>query len=275
MKIGFFPLLFAALLPAGFGIARAATPDMDPPRLTPLRQAAEWSAAADALMKQGSWDEARRTYLKLHASLATALGPDHPQAVVALANACDASVRLTARLDSLRLCERALDLTEKTTGSNSPETVRAISDLSLLYAADGDLNRAGKLLSRALRIASADLHSKEVAGLMNNLGYLYFRQGKYNRSRDMFERASVAVENGGVTSDGSDLVTILGNLGTAELAAHHPVAAERHFRRALFIAEASPATNPAKIRKALDDLSHAEAALGKRGAAAVVAEAVK
>jgi tetratricopeptide (TPR) repeat protein len=247
-------LLFSSLLPAGDS-------------RVPIGQVLEWDAAAEAQMKSGAWDDARQTYLKLHASLESALGAEHPQTVVALANACDASVKLTARLDSLALCTRALDLTEKVRGSNSPETVRTLSDLALLYAADGDLARAGKLLVRAMRIASADPHSLEAPGLMNNLGYLYFRQGKYARSRDMFERAIAVIESRGgevgVMADGSDLVTILGNLGTVELASHQPKAAERHFLRALSLAEESSGTSRVKIRKALDDLSHAEAALGK------------
>ena len=107
--------------------------------------------------------------------------------MLALANACDASVQLATRLDSLPLCMRAVALREKVSGPNSAETARALSDLALLYAADGKLSRAGSLLERALRIATADPHSPDAAGLMNNLGYLYARKGKYGKARDMLE----------------------------------------------------------------------------------------
>ena len=68
---------------------------------------------ANALMTDGNWDAARREYLSVHASLEKTLGPEHLQTVLALANDCDASVQLTARLDALPLCMRALALREK------------------------------------------------------------------------------------------------------------------------------------------------------------------
>ncbi len=86
---------------------------------------------------------------------------------------------------------------------------------------------------------------------MNNLGYLYFKKGKYTASRDMFERAIAAAGNG-VTADGSDMLTMLGNLGAAELAMHDAPAAEEHFRRAATLAEESFGPDSAKYRDALN-----------------------
>ena len=78
------------------------------------------TAAADALMAQSAWDEARRAYLALHARLEKTLGPEHPKTVLALANACDASVPLAAHLNSLPLCMRVLALREKIAGPDAP-----------------------------------------------------------------------------------------------------------------------------------------------------------
>lgn len=225
-------------------------------------EAIELNATAEALMAKGSWEEARRAYLKLHVSLEKTLGPAHPQTVLALANACDASVPLAAQLDSLQVCKRALEMRERVSGPDSLETVKTINDLALLYAAEGDITPARKLLARALRITGGS-PSPEAAGLMNNLGYLYYKKGKYSQSRDMFERALAAVGNG-VTADGSDMMTILGNLGTAELAAHDAPAAESHFRKALSIAQESFAPDHVKYIKARNDLSRAEVALGRK-----------
>jgi tetratricopeptide (TPR) repeat protein len=225
-------------------------------------EAIELNARAEALMAKGSWEEARRSYLKLHATLENTLGRQHPQTVLALANACDASVPLAAQFESLQVCRRALELKEKVSGPDSLETVKTINDLALLYAADGDVTPARKLLERALRITGGD-PSSEAAGLMNNLGYLYYKKGKYSQSRDMFERAIAAVGNG-VTADGSDLVTMLGNLGTAEMAAHDAASAERHFRQALSIAQESFAPDHVKHIRARNDLSRAQAALGNK-----------
>ena len=246
MKLHFAAQIFALLLP----VAALAAPGVT-------------TAAADALLAQGSWEEARRAYLTLHARLEKTAGPEHPQTVLALANACDASVQLATQLDSLRLCTRAVALREKVNGPNSPETARALSDLALLYAADGNLSRAGSLLERALRIATADPHSPDAAGLMNNLGYLYARKGKYGKARDMFERAIGAVENG-AGEGGADLVTILNNLGAAELAAHDARSAELHFRRALALNEQSLGGDRARSLKAMNGLTRAEAALGDK-----------
>jgi len=100
------------------------------------QQAKEWNATAETLMAQGSWDEARRTYLRLHALLEKSVGPEHPQTVDGLANACDASVQLASRIDALPVCRRALDLREKVLGPDAPETARTLSDLALLYSAE-------------------------------------------------------------------------------------------------------------------------------------------
>ncbi len=197
-------------------------------------QAKDWNAAAETLMARGSWDQARLTYLRLHGLLEKTLGPEHPQTVMALANACDASVQLASQIDALPVCRRALELRERVLGPQSPETARSLSDLALLYSAEGDLNRAAKLLERALQIANTDPASPDAAGLMNNLGYLYFRRGKQVRARELFEKALI------VTTVPADQVTILGNLGAAELAAHELQSpAEPHFRRALTVAQES------------------------------------
>src|SRR5215472_17961333 len=105
-------------------------------------QAKEWNATAETLMAQGSWDQARLAYLRLHNLLERTLGPEHPQTVMALANACDASVQLASRIDAIPVCRHALALREKVLGPDSPETARSLSDLALLYSAEGDLNRA-------------------------------------------------------------------------------------------------------------------------------------
>jgi tetratricopeptide (TPR) repeat protein len=219
-------------------------------------QAKDWNAAAETLMAQGSWDQARHTYLRLHSLLEKTLGPEHPQTVMALANACDASVQLASQIDALPVCRRALELRERVLGPQAPETARSLSDLALLYSAEGDLNRAAKLLERALQIASTDPASPDAAGLMNNLGYLYFRKGKQVRARELFEKALT------VTTVRTDQVTILGNLGAAELASHDARSAERHFRQALTLAQESFGSSDPKCLKALNGLSRAEAALG-------------
>jgi len=227
----------------------------------------------DALGAQGLWEGARRGYLERYESLKKTLGPENPETALALANACDASVPLAGRLDSIPVCTRALALREKVLGVGSPEVAKSMSDLALLYAAEGDMGRAGKLIERAVRIRGVMPGSPELAGLMNNLGYLYFKKGKYALSREMFARA-IAMAGAGVTADRSDLVTMLGNIGIADLAAHDAVAAEAHFRQEVSIAEASFGAGHPKYFQALDDLSRAETALGK-SAVKVSARAVR
>jgi Tfp pilus assembly protein PilF len=212
-------------------------------------QLPEQFAAAEAQMVQGSWEEARRGYLALNMTLRKTLGPEHPQTILALANACGASVHLADRYDSLPLCTKALELREKVLGPDSPDTVRSLSDLALIYSSEGDLKHSGKLLERALHIAEADPRSKEKATLMNNLGSLYFRRGKYTQARAMFENAMVDAE---AAHDNEALVTILGNLGTVELAARDAESARRHFRQSLAISQ---------NQKAARGLSLAESAI--------------
>ena len=226
---------------------------------------ADDAASANRLMARGEWEEARHAYLRLHEGLLKSVGAERPLSAQALANACDASVPLAGRLDAKPLCLRALAVNERVSGRDAPETARVLSDLSLLYSAEGNLARAGELLERALRIAERDPASPDCAGLLNNLGFLYYRRGKYGRSREVFEKAIRVIESR-PAANRSDLVTILGNLGTAELAAHDAPAAELHFQKALVEAERFFADDPAKGLKALRGLEQAEVALGHKAA---------
>lgn len=208
----------------------------------------------DSLMEQRRFHEARRAYLALHAERSRTLGPEHPQTILALGNACDASVQQADRINALAICNKALALREKVLGPNAQDTARTLSDLALIHAAEGHLNQAIRFVTRALAIAEADPRSPDTPGLLNNFGFLRYRQGHYAESRRAFERAL-----GGQTADRS---TILCNLAITELAIHDAVSAKRHFSEAA--EEAGP--NQSIVLKARRGLEQANAQLHRKPA---------
>ena len=101
-----------------------------------------------------------------------------------------------------------------------------------------------------------------MAGLSNNLGFLYFKEKKYALAENAFERAIASTEKNRGPED-PDLITMLGNLATVNLEHHQFRAAEEHFQRALSLAERSFGRDQITSVRALIGLARAEAALGR------------
>jgi tetratricopeptide (TPR) repeat protein len=230
-----------------------------------LRLANEWNDAAERYMNSGAYEEARQLYLRSLPVLEKAIGPEHPVTAATIGNLCIASSH-SVYLDAKPVCVRALSVREKVFGPNHPEVARGLSDLGLLYAKEGNLPRAESLLQRALRIDSSLPESSDLPGLFNNLGFLYFKEKKYNLAENVFESAIASTEKAS-GPDNPDLITMLGNLATVNLSHHRYRAAEEHFRRALGIAERSFGPDQVTSVRALIGLARAEAALGKRSEA--------
>jgi tetratricopeptide (TPR) repeat protein len=253
--------LFGSILIVAAPPVPAATADASVAGADELSLAKDWNDAAEQYMSQGAYEEARKLYVRSLPVLEKTIGPEHPATVATLGNLCIASSN-SAYLDAKPLCARALSVRERVFGPNHREVARSLSDLGLLYAKEGDLARAESLLRRALRIDSSLPVSRDLPGLFNNLGFLYFKQKKYALAESMFERAIAATEKDQGTEN-PDLIIMLGNLATVNLAHHQPHSAEEHYRRALAIAERSFGRDQITSVRALIGLAQAETALGK------------
>jgi tetratricopeptide (TPR) repeat protein len=229
-----------------------------------LRLANDWNDTAEQYMNRGAYEEARQLYLRSLPVLEKTIGPEHPATAATLGNLCIASSH-SAFLDAKPVCARALSVREKVFGPNHPEVARSLSDLGLLYAREGDLARAESLIRRALRIDSSLEESADLPGMLNNLGFLYFKQKKYALAENAFERAIAATEDR--RPEDPDLITMLVNLAAVNLAHRQYRAAEDHFRRALAIAERSFGPDQITSVRALIGLARVEAALGNRSEA--------
>jgi len=252
--------LLASILTLSMPLAPAAEADAKA-SADELRLAKDWNDAAEEYMNQGSYEEARKLYLRSLPVLQKTIGPEQPATAATLRNLCIASSH-SAYLDAKPVCTRALSVREKVFGPNHPEVARSLSDLGLLYAKEGDLARAESFLQRALRIDSSLPGSPDMPGMFNNLGFLYFKERKYALAENAFERAIASTERNRGPED-PDLITMLGNLATVNLAHHQPRAAEEHFERALAIAERSFGRDQITSVRALIGLARAEAALGR------------
>jgi len=89
------------------------------------------------------------------------------------------------------LLKRALEILEKTVGSEHPNTAVSLNNLGELYKSQGQYREAEPLLRRALEISQKALgpHHPETAKILNNLAGIYRRQGLCKEAESASSRA--------------------------------------------------------------------------------------
>jgi eukaryotic-like serine/threonine-protein kinase len=134
------------------------------------------------------------------------------------------------------LLEHALALEERR--GDPLATAATLNDLGILARAEGDLDEARRLLTRASELSSrhGPLDSPELGKHVNNLALVVWRQGNYGLAAKLFARAlAIHRKNEGelsslVAGTEDNLAMVLNQLGDRE-------AARQHNERALSIFE--------------------------------------
>ncbi|MBI3928835.1 MAG: tetratricopeptide repeat protein [Armatimonadetes bacterium] len=162
--------------------------------------------------------------------------------------------------DALRLLARARDLADSWPGEG-PKLCLSLNELAEVHRAQGELDEAEKLLSRALEILerlSRDRHPDAVPCL-NNLGGIHFARGNSARAEALYTYCLDILEASG-NGRNPRLIAVLNNIGTVCLERGDVEKAARHYRRAVELAvmafgEHHPAV--LRCRERLDECTRA------------------
>ena len=84
-----------------------------------------------------------------------ALGPEHPDVAVSLANLAEVYAAQRKYAQAEPLFVRSLAIVEKLCGPDAPETARSLGDLAAFYRASGKPKKAAELEKRAAAVRSA------------------------------------------------------------------------------------------------------------------------
>jgi tetratricopeptide (TPR) repeat protein len=93
--------------------------------------------------------------------------------------------------EAIPIAQEAVELSEKATGPDRPDTALALTNLARLYKSLGDYAKAEPLFQRALKIDEKALgpDHPDTATALNNLGELYRSIGDYAKAEPLLKRA--------------------------------------------------------------------------------------
>jgi CHAT domain-containing protein/tetratricopeptide (TPR) repeat protein len=237
---GLAGLLLAGLLAvAGPGTPAAAqpAPAQAPAAQMPPREL-ELTQQADALQRQGRYDEAIVVATELLKLREQRLGPDHPAVAWSVARLGDLERYRGHYPEAYKLLKRSLAIREAKLGPDHPDVAHSLVLLALIEAYLGHYNAALPLAQRCLKIREAKLKpdAPEVASAANVLGIILRGLGRLAESEQLFRRAITIYEGRPGPTD-VDLGHVLNNLGLTYAAAGRSADAEVYFKRAISIHE--------------------------------------
>jgi CHAT domain-containing protein/tetratricopeptide (TPR) repeat protein len=129
--------------------------------------------------------------------LEAALGPDHPDVAMSLANLAGLYQDRGAHAKAEPLLIRARAIVERTYGAIHPRVAEILNSLGSLYQAQGAYGEAESLYTRALAVREQLLPPThpQLARSLNNLAALYQQQGRYDQAAPLYERALAIKQN--------------------------------------------------------------------------------
>jgi len=151
---------------------------------------------------------------------------------------------------------RALEIREKSLGSNHPDVAQSLNNLALLYDSQGKFTEAEPMYRRALEILEKSLgkNHPSVATSLNNLALLYKTQGKYAEAEPMYRHA-LSIYEKSLGKDHPSVAQSLNNLAGLYSSQGKYDKAEPMYRRALKIWEKSLGKNHPNIATVLENLA--------------------
>jgi len=109
---------------------------------------------------------------------------------------------------AIGLLQRALEIRETIAGKGATSVLPALRRLALAYVDMSDFKTAEPLLLRAEEISESKPHNSDVATSELHLAYLYFREGRYDKSATYCHKALIIRQDG----DPVDEVGLAGSL---------------------------------------------------------------
>ena len=134
---------------------------------------------------------AKELFQQVSASYETLYGPYHPSTANSLINLATVLKDLHEYEESIPIYERAIEAREKTEGDDSINYAMAKAMAAGSYREAGKFDMADKYLKEAyLRVATEfGEETVSAAVILNSMGMLYKKQGKFERSLDAYNRA--------------------------------------------------------------------------------------
>ena len=162
------------------------------------------------------------------------------------------------------LYQHALEIRERTLGSNHPDTAQSLNNLASLYECQGKYEEAEPLYQRALEVREriAGPNHPDTAQSLNNLAELYRVQGKYKAAEPLYLRALTIWEQALGPGD-PETASCLNNLGLLYESLARRQEAEQCFHRALAIDEQAFGSDHPNVATDLNNLAELYRAQGK------------
>ncbi|MFC7730660.1 tetratricopeptide repeat protein [Actinomadura keratinilytica] len=216
------------------------------------------------LISQGEYQRAHTMLTTAVALVEAALGPDHPDVAIPLANLASTYSDLGRAAEALPLEKRVLALTEKALGPDHPTVAICLGNLADTYRTLGRSAEALPLFERALAINEAALGSDHlaVATSLGNLARAYRALGRAAEALPLEERA-LAVAEAALGPDHPGVAVGLNNLASTYRALGRPAEALPLFERALTINEAALGHDHPDVAIILGNLADTCRALGR------------
>ena len=136
---------------------------------------------------------------------------------------------LAGRLDSCRhYYEAGLDALGEP--ADHPKVgIGLLVNMGAYHQINAELDEAVRYFARAYELAESSGYTQDVPKILNNLGALYRRIGRYESARRAYEQAVRLKEEG---ADSLSLAASLANLGKVQVLLDEPAAADRTLARA-------------------------------------------
>jgi CHAT domain-containing protein/Tfp pilus assembly protein PilF len=165
--------------------------------------------------------------------------------------------------EAQQLAERALEIREKTLGSEHPNVAASFNSLAILYDDKGDYAKAEPLYQRALDMREKTLGPEHpsVADSLNDLGLLYERTGNYEKA-DFHYRRSLAIREKSLGQGHLHVTFSLNNLANLLRRKGNYAEAEQLHQRVLDIRVKILGPEDPLVARSLDNLA---AVYGSKG----------
>lgn len=145
----------------------------------------------DAYLSLARYDEAVLSYQKALTAFKSTKGENHPAAASVFVRLAELYNKIGKFRESKSYCENALRIyTKPNHGIPSEEIASGLIDVSAIFQSMNELERAVKLLKKALRIfGDAPGQQNTVAGIQAQMAVMYYMMGKYSESYTIFKSA--------------------------------------------------------------------------------------
>jgi len=158
--------------------------------------------------------------------------------------------------EAIPFAQRALDIREKTQGSDHPNVAVALNNLAILYRKLRQYAAAEPLYKRALAIQerASGPDSAKIAVPLNNLANVYKDQGRYADAEPLYKRALTIWEKT-LGPEHSNALVAANNLADVYRYQHRYADAEPLYKRVLAVRERTLAPDHLDIAVSLSDLA--------------------